>query len=163
MTPWIVVHGILQARILEWIAFLFSRGSFQLRDWTQVSHIACRFFISWATREAQEYWNGYPIPSLVDLLNSGIEMGSPALQVDSLPTELSGSELKSFSPVRLFATPWTVANQSPPSMEFSRQEHWSGLPFPWVNWVLNQAQKVFNSKWVSHSKLLCEFLDIPLS
>ena len=32
--------------------------------------------------------------------------------------------------VRLFATPWTVAHQAPPSMEFSRQEYWSGLPFP---------------------------------
>ena len=35
-----IVHGILQARILEWAAFLFSRGSSQSRDWTQVSHIA---------------------------------------------------------------------------------------------------------------------------
>jgi len=32
--------------------------------------------------------------------------------------------------VRLFATPWTVAYQTPQSMEFSRQEYWSGLPFP---------------------------------
>ena len=47
------VHGILQARILEWVAFSFSRGSSQPRDWTQFSHIAGRFFTSWATREAQ--------------------------------------------------------------------------------------------------------------
>ena len=40
------VHGILQARILEWVAFPFSRGSFQPRDRTQVSHIACGFFTS---------------------------------------------------------------------------------------------------------------------
>ena len=46
------VHGILQARILEWLAFPFSRGSSQPRDQTQVSHIAGRFFTSWATREA---------------------------------------------------------------------------------------------------------------
>ena len=38
--------------------------------------------------------------------------------------------VKSLSHVRLFATPWTVAYQSPQSMEFSRQEYWSGLPFP---------------------------------
>ena len=38
------VHGILQARILEWVAVLFSRGSFQPRDQTQFSHIAGRFF-----------------------------------------------------------------------------------------------------------------------
>ena len=40
------VHGILQARILKWIAFPFSRGSSQPRDWTQVSHIAGRLFTS---------------------------------------------------------------------------------------------------------------------
>ena len=50
-----------------------------------------RFFTSWATREAQEYWSGYPIPSPVDLPDTGIEPGSPALQADSLPTELSGN------------------------------------------------------------------------
>ena len=38
------VHGLLQARILEWVAFPFSRGSSQPRDQTQVSHIAGRFF-----------------------------------------------------------------------------------------------------------------------
>ena len=52
------VHGILQARILEWVAFTFSRGSSQSRDQTQVSHIAGGFFTSWAAREAQEYWSG---------------------------------------------------------------------------------------------------------
>ena len=53
-----VVHVILQARILEWVAFPFSRASSQPRDQTQVSHIAGGFFTSWATREAQEYWSG---------------------------------------------------------------------------------------------------------
>ena len=46
------VHGTLQARILEWVAFPFSRGSSQARDWTQVSCIAGIQFTSWATREA---------------------------------------------------------------------------------------------------------------
>ena len=46
------VHGILQARILEWVALPFSRGSSQPRDRTQVSHIAGGFFTSWATRVA---------------------------------------------------------------------------------------------------------------
>ena len=53
------VHGILQARILEWVAFPFSRGSSQPRDQTQVSCIAGRFFTSCATREAQEYCSLY--------------------------------------------------------------------------------------------------------
>ena len=44
------VHGILQARILEWVAFPFSRGSSQPRDRTQVSRIVDRSFTMWATR-----------------------------------------------------------------------------------------------------------------
>ena len=39
-------------------------------------------------------------------------------------------KVKSYSCVRLFATPWTVTHQAPLSMGFSRQEYWSGLPFP---------------------------------
>ena len=38
--------------------------------------------------------------------------------------------MKLLSQVQLFATPWTVAHQAPQSMDFSRQEYWSGLPFP---------------------------------
>ena len=59
-TPWTVVspgssvHGILQARILDWIAVPSSRGSSQPRDRIQVSSIASRFFTTWATREARE-------------------------------------------------------------------------------------------------------------
>ena len=45
------VHGILQVRILEWVAISFSRGSFLLRDWTFVSCIAGGFFIAWAIGE----------------------------------------------------------------------------------------------------------------
>ena len=55
------VHGILQARILEWVAFPFSRGSFQHRDRTQVSCIAGGFFTNWTIREA--------LSNVVDSLN----------------------------------------------------------------------------------------------
>ena len=48
------VHGILQARILEWVAFPFFRGSFQHRDSTQVSCIAGGFFTIWAIEEESE-------------------------------------------------------------------------------------------------------------
>ena len=90
------VHGILQARILEWVAFPFSRGSSEPRDWTQVSRTEGGFFTSWASREAQEYWSGQPIPSPGDLPDPGIEPGSPALQADSLPTELLGKPYRTF-------------------------------------------------------------------
>ena len=86
------VHGILQARILEWVAFPFSRGSSQPKDRTQVSCIAGRFLTVWATREAQEYWGRIEaIPSLTDLPDLGIEPGSAALQADSLPAEPPGN------------------------------------------------------------------------
>ena len=49
--------GILQARILEWVAMPSSRESSQPRDLTQVSHIADGFFTIWATREAQYHWS----------------------------------------------------------------------------------------------------------
>ena len=50
------VHEILQARILEWVAMLFSRGSFQSKDQTQVSHTAGGFLTNGAPRETQ--WKG---------------------------------------------------------------------------------------------------------
>ena len=68
--PGFPVHGILQARTLEWVAISFSNA--------------------WK-------WN---------------------------------VKVKSLSRIRLLATPWTAAHQAPPSMGFSRQEYWSGVPLP---------------------------------
>ena len=88
----------------------------------------------------QEYWSGLPFPSPGDLPNPGIEPRSPTLQADALTSEPPGKtkdkgtkvkvKVKLLSRVRLFETPWTVAHQAPPSMGFSKQEYWSGLPFP---------------------------------
>ena len=58
------VHGILQARILEWVVILFSKGSSQPRDRTQVSCIAGRFITVLATREALWRWNQIILPLL---------------------------------------------------------------------------------------------------
>ena len=89
------VHGILQTRILEWIAFPLFGGSSQPRDQTQVSHIAGGFFTSWTTRDGSAgsrilEWVTYPFSSGSSLPDPEIESGSPTLQADSLPTELSG-------------------------------------------------------------------------
>ena len=80
---------------------------------------------------------------LGNLPNPGIEPGSPALQADSLPTELSGKPatcrqlqiflkharvLSHFSHVQLFSNLWTVAYQASLSMGFFRQEYWAGFP-----------------------------------
>ena len=48
----------------------------------------------------------------------------------SLSFSFSEVKVKSLSRVRLLATPWTAAYQAPPSMGFSRQEYWSGVPLP---------------------------------
>ena len=85
----------------------------------------------------QEYWSGLPFPPPGDLHHWGIKPGSlrtPALAGGFFTTRASWEAPESESEVaeslRLFATPWTVAYQVPPSMGFSRQEYWSGLPFP---------------------------------
>ena len=59
--------------------------------------------------------------------------GFQAIGKDSIKASINlktHGEVKSLSRVRLFATPWTVAYQALPSMGFSRQVYWSGLPFP---------------------------------
>ena len=132
------VHGILQARILEWVSIPFSRGSSQPRDQTWVSCIAGRFFMVWATRVAAKSLQS--CPSLCD----PIDRSPPGF---SIPGILQARTLewvaisfsnawkwkvkgKSLSGIRLLATPWTAACQAPPSMGFSRQEYWSGVPLP---------------------------------
>ena len=61
------VHGILQARILEWVAISFSRGSSQPRNQTQVSCIVGRFFIVWATRDTPSFSISTPVCPLLNL------------------------------------------------------------------------------------------------
>ena len=89
----------------------------------------------------QEYWSGLPFPFPEDLPNTGMEPASLlSLELaDGLFTTSANWEakegfvnvnVKSLSRVRLVVTPWTVAYEAPQPMGFSRQEYWSGLPFP---------------------------------
>ena len=103
------VHGILQARVLEWVAILFSRGSSWPRDWTQVSCTAGGFFTVWATRKAQLIQRHSPNNSLLrqwrrngkilkkvqswTKIKPGIEPRSSTLQLDSLPSEPPGKPM----------------------------------------------------------------------
>ena len=64
-------------------------------------------------------------------------------------------KVKSLSCVRLLATPWTTAYQAPPSMGFSRQEYWSGVPLPSPDWSL--AWRIL-SMWMS--SIVCNCLNI---
>ena len=91
------VHGILQARILEWVAFPFSRGSSQPRDQTQVSALQSALQAGSLPAEPQGKPKNTGVGSLsADLPDPGIEPGSSALQADSLQTELSGKPIVDF-------------------------------------------------------------------
>ena len=87
-----ILYQLGSPRIPEWVTYLFSRASSPPRNQTGVSCIASGFFTIWTTREAQEYWSRWPIPSPGDFPNPGIEPGSPSLQADS-SAELSGKPL----------------------------------------------------------------------
>ena len=69
------VHGILQARILEWVAISFSRWSSWPRDWTWVSRLAGRPFNLWATREAPFVTLTYHISKRISPLDDGMRAG----------------------------------------------------------------------------------------
>ena len=161
-TPWTagcqapLSVGILQARILECVAMPSSKGSSQPRDWTQVCHIADRFFTSWATREALNHLIHVQISAVGQKLcfskrfQSKILFGGLLISFSlkqflkvSLPimtlrlwktidqlfrrwSSLWLLDASSWLFIRPFATPWTVACQAPLSTEFSRPEYWSG-------------------------------------
>ena len=95
-------------------------------------------------RETQEYWSGQPIPSPGELHDPEITQGPPALHADYLPAEPPGKPHLyytyihiSLSHVLLFVIPRTIAHHAPLSMEFSRQEYWSGLLFPSPEYLSN--------------------------
>ena len=110
----------------------------------------------------KEYWSGLSCPPPGDLPDPGIEHRSPALQAASLPTEPPGKLrlcamllllLSRFSHVRLCVTPWTAVHQAPPSMGFSRQEYWSGLPLPSLAMCYRWVQ--FDNTWSYFSCHFC--------
>ena len=79
-SPGFSVHGILQARILKWVAVPSSRGSSRPSDWTQVSFISCvagRLFACWTSREAPGYHGDWPVGSPGGRLGEGGSMPPP--------------------------------------------------------------------------------------
>ena len=101
--PGFSVHGIFQARILEWVTISFSRRSSQPRDWTRVSCIVGRRFTVWATREVRRCW------------------------ILHISRNNTFHCVKSASVSHLVVS---IAHQAPLSMGLSRQECWSGKPLP---------------------------------
>ena len=89
------VHGIAQARILEWVAISYSRRSYQPRDQTCISCIVGKFF--------------YPCTTWTQ--------------------DAAAAAAKSLQSCPTLCDPIDGSPPPPPSLGFSRQEHWSGLPF----------------------------------
>ena len=139
------VHGILQARILEWVAVPTSRGSSQPR------HRHLLIFLHWRPGSLplmlskSDPWSPW---KTADTSNSPCQKTQVGRWMFHFPTisqprdwgrQPNYSQYMSeetclpacvLSHVRLFVTPWTLAHQAPLSMEFSRQEYWSGLLNP---------------------------------
>ena len=148
-SPGSFVHRILQARILEWVTMPTSRGSSQSRDPTHIfcgSCIAGRFFTAEPLGKTQIILTAAAAKSLQSCLTVRPHRWQPTrlhCPWDS-PGKNTGVgchfllqcmkvKVKSLSRVQLSATPWTAAYQVPPSMGFSRQEYWSGVPLPSPN------------------------------
>ena len=110
--PGSFVHGISLARILEWVAISYSAAAKSLQF-----HLTLCDPIDSSPP-------GSAVPGILQ-----------ARTLEWVAISFSNAwkwkvNVKSFSHVRLFATPWTAAYHAPPSMGFSRQEYWSGVPSP---------------------------------
>ena len=105
-------------RILQWVAYPFSRGFFSTQESNQVSCIADRFFTNWVMRETLSLLKTH----------SQFQWFSPTLEYSLGKTMLLLGSVTPSCPT-LF-NPRTVAHQAPLFMGFSRQEYWSSLPFP---------------------------------
>ena len=128
------VQGILQARILEWVAIPSSGGSSWPRDQTLVFYVPC-------TDE--------PVGSL------------PLAPPGKPMCETAAAAAKSLQSCPILCDPIDRSPQAPPSLGFSRQEHWSGLPFPspmhesekW-NWHRSVASNCSRPHGLQPSRLL---------
>ena len=125
------VPGILQARILEWVAISFSSAWKWKVKVKSLSHVWLLVTPWTAAYQAplpmgfsrQEYWSGLPFPSPCSILPV-FKATCPIYECYLL------NVLSCFYCVRLFVTLWTVACQVPLSIGFSRQEYWSGFSCP---------------------------------
>ena len=127
------VHGILQTRILERVAFSFSRGSSQHRNRIQISHIAGRFFTNWATREAQVQ---NPVLSFTTGWTGENYLHSAGLQKKILIVILSKSFCKGLnrthSSTLAWKIPWTEEHGRLQSMGSQSQTRLSNFTFTFI-------------------------------
>ena len=141
---WSSVYETSQARILEWVASSFSRGKPGIEPSSPA--LASGFFTTEPRRKpiqllaAAAAKSLQSCPTLCDPTDGSLP-GSlvpgilQARILEWVAISFSNAskwkvKVKSLSRVQLLATPWTAAYQAPPSMGFSRQEYWSGVPLP---------------------------------
>ena len=115
------VHGILQARIVDWVAISFSRGSSRHREWTRVSHIGGRRFNFWATREPY---------TLFSLKKSEVTQSCLTL-CDPMDCSLPGSSVHGIFQARVLD--WVA-------ISFSRGSSW---PRDWTGFYLHSRQTLY--------------------
>ena len=111
------VHEILQARILEWVAFLFSSGSSQPRDQTQVYRIAGKFFTKWAMRETL---------SLKIIVNSSCKQSYHSLEILVIFNGTSKSVHRLIIRFQIFNL-----------LKLTKSQAW------WLDWTRNTKVRVF--------------------
>ena len=188
------VPGILQARILEWVAISFSNAwkwKVKVKSFSRVQLLVTPWTAAYQAPlpmgfSRQEYWSGVPLPSPMQVIDShnntalyihcydsdnGMRWYAKSLQscptlCDPIDGSPPGSAIpgilqartlewvaisfsntwkckvkgKSLSRIRLLATPWTAAYQAFLSMGFSRQEYWSGVPLPSLEFISVQCK-----------------------
>ena len=170
------VPGILQASTLEWVAISFSntwKWKVKVKSLSPVQPSATPRTAAFQAPPSmgfsrQEYWSGVPWSNglVQNWERSTTRLYTVTLLI--LGIYRVKVKVKSLSRVQLFATPWTIAYQAPPSMGFSRQECWSGLPFPSAGDLLTQEsnpglphcrQTLYHLSHQGSSNTLCEMPD----
>ena len=148
------IHAILQARILEWAAISFTRGSSQPRDWTRVSHIAGRCFTLWATRVVITYFQFNSVPQSCPTLCDPVDCSMPGFPVHHQLLELAQAHVYQISDAIQPSHPLS----SPSSPAFNLSQH-QGL-FKWVS-SSHQVAKVLefqlhhqSFQWIFRTDLL---------
>ena len=118
------VHGIFQARVLEWAATSFSKLCYAMLCYAMLCYAKSLQSCLTLCDPRDGSTPDSPVPGILQ-----------ARTLEWVAISFSNAwkwkeKMKSLSRVRLLATPWTVAHQAPPSMGFSRQVYWSGVPLP---------------------------------
>ena len=138
------IHGIFQARTLEWVAISYSMDPPDPGVKTTSPALAGGFFTTeppgkpqmpTAAAKLLQLWQTLCDPRDGSPPGSSVPGILQARTLEWVAISFSNArkwevKVKSLSCVRLLATPWTAAYQAPPSMGFSRQEYWSGVPLP---------------------------------